>query len=91
MKPEFKATKENLAKLIVAANNTESDGEFIQAGESIVLKDHPLCKEVKDATHIHEDGSFYKLIGVKPHKFLMGVWRISNYSSLEHDCFRLIR
>jgi hypothetical protein len=44
----------------------------------------------KGATHIHEDGSFFKLKGSRPYKFLMGVWRISNYSNIQHDCFTLI-
>jgi hypothetical protein len=42
------------------------------------------------ATHIHEDGSFHKLKNGKPYKFLMGVWRISNYFHLDHDCFKII-
>jgi len=46
MKPEFKATKDNLKALVEAANNTESDGVFLEVGESMPLNDHPLKDEI---------------------------------------------
>ena len=46
MKTEFKATKENLLALVEAANNTNGTGEFVEAGNPMLLSERPLRDEV---------------------------------------------
>ena len=46
MKTEFKATKENLLALVEAANNTNGTGDFVEAGEPMLLSEHPLRDEI---------------------------------------------